>query len=190
MAPTTGSNLQALPLADDELDELLHTADIARLATHNEDGSIHCAPLWFRYRAPELLIGTRAGSRKLRNIERDPRVTVLVGVTSPAPIGAVVYGTACIDRSADAVGERVWICSKYVGEGAESYVGGFPSDWDLVTIHVTPHEVVTFDYRECAQQGDGGGRPSRVGGRPGARRCTRAGSRRPRACRGSATALP
>jgi PPOX class probable F420-dependent enzyme len=156
MARTTASNLQAPPLTDEELQEFLRTADLARIATHNEDGSIHVAPLWFRYQAPELLIGTQAGSRKVRNIERDPRVTVLVDVTSPATIGAIVYGTARIDRD-DVVRERVAICTRYLGpEAAEGFVQGFPSDWDLVTVRVAPHEVVTFDYRKGAPQSDDG----------------------------------
>src|SRR3712207_9136308 len=54
MARTATSNLQAPPLTDDELHEFLQTAELARIATHNEDGSIHVAPLWFRYRAPEI----------------------------------------------------------------------------------------------------------------------------------------
>ena len=95
---STGDYPQAPELTDDELKAFLREAGVARLATHDADGSIHLAPLYFRYEDPDILLGTQAVSRKVRNVERDPRVTVLVDVTQPALVGVVVYGSARVER--------------------------------------------------------------------------------------------
>jgi PPOX class probable F420-dependent enzyme len=145
---TTSSYPQAPPLTDEELAELLRTAEVARLATHNDDRSIHVAPLWFLYEPPDLLFGTQAVSRKVRNIERDPRVTVEVDVTSPALLGALIYGTARIER-ADATQRRVPIFRRYMDDGAAvGTAQALAAKYEAVILRVTPESVVSFDYRK------------------------------------------
>ena len=69
---------QAFPMNQGEIDAFLSQPLIAKLSTHNEDGSIHCVPIWFKVHQGEILLGTQEISKKARNIQRDPRVTVLV----------------------------------------------------------------------------------------------------------------
>ena len=139
---------QAPALTDEELRSFLHDGDVARLATHNEDGTIHIAPVWYLYDEPDILLGTQAVSRKVRNVERDPQVTVLFDVTGPALIGVVVYGTARVER--DGVAERrTAIFRRYMDEEA---AGGFTerlsAKYEGVIIRVTPSSVVSYDYRK------------------------------------------
>ncbi|KQY46262.1 pyridoxamine 5'-phosphate oxidase family protein [Cellulomonas sp. Root137] len=139
---------QAPPLTEDEITELLQTADIARLATHNEDGSIHVAPLYFVYEAPDILLGTQSMSQKVRNIARDPRVTVLVDVTAPALVGAVIYGTAELDHQ-DVVAKRATIFRRYMpADAADAFAHRLADTWEPVVIRVRPDHVVSFDYRK------------------------------------------
>jgi len=58
--------------------ELLTGSNLAYLATVNEDGSPHVAPLWADADADRdlILFNTADGRRKVRNVRRDPRVGV------------------------------------------------------------------------------------------------------------------
>ncbi|HVL81353.1 MAG TPA: TIGR03668 family PPOX class F420-dependent oxidoreductase [Actinomycetota bacterium] len=71
-------------LPADESRRRAGTARVARIATVGPDGSPHLVPICFALQAGTLYSSTDAkpkttsNLRRLRNIERDPRVTVLV----------------------------------------------------------------------------------------------------------------
>jgi PPOX class probable F420-dependent enzyme len=139
---------QAPALSEEELREFLQSSDVARLATHNEDRSIHLAPVYYAYEAPNIVMGTQMRSRKARNVARDPRVTVLFDVTAPQVIGAIVYGTAELDQR-DVVGKRAAIFRRYMPEdAADSFARSLADTWQPVIIRVRPERVVSFDYRK------------------------------------------
>ena len=48
------------------------------LATLREDGSVHLSTVWYRWDGEAFWISTNRDRQKYRNIERDPRVSVLV----------------------------------------------------------------------------------------------------------------
>jgi general stress protein 26 len=58
-------------MTDDQVAAFLAGARVARLASHNPDGSIHLAPAWFLYDGGYILIGTQSASRKARNVAAD-----------------------------------------------------------------------------------------------------------------------
>jgi predicted pyridoxine 5'-phosphate oxidase superfamily flavin-nucleotide-binding protein len=139
---------QAPRLTDAELQELLATAEIARIATANEDGTVHVAPMWFRYDDPDILLGTQAVTRKVRNVERDPQVTVLVDVTTPTFVGAIMYGRAYLERQ-DAVSRRADIFRRFMDrDAAQGFAAQLAAKWEPVIIRFHPERVVTFDYRK------------------------------------------
>jgi PPOX class probable F420-dependent enzyme len=139
---------QAPRLTDTELRELLVTAEIARIATANDDGTVHVAPMWFRYDEPDVLLGTQAVTRKVRNVERDPNVTVLVDVTSPTFVGAIMYGRAYVERD-DAESRRTDIFSRFMDhDAAQGFAAKLAAKWEPVIIRFHPERVVTFDYRK------------------------------------------
>ena len=51
----------------------------AVLATLREDGTPHLTVVWYERRGDEVIVNTTAPRSKARNIERDPRVSLLVG---------------------------------------------------------------------------------------------------------------
>jgi PPOX class probable F420-dependent enzyme len=145
---------QAPPLTEDELTDFLRSADIARLATHNEDGSIHLAPVYYVYELPDILIGTQTTSRKVRNVARDPRVTVLFDVVGAAPIGALVYGSAELDTH-DVLAKRATIFRRYMADdAADAFARTLADSWEPVIIRVRPERIVSFDYRKGFPTGD------------------------------------
>ena len=57
---------------------LLDEPNMAHLATILPDGSPHSVPLWIGVQGDRVAFLTGPGSRKARNIERDPRVSISV----------------------------------------------------------------------------------------------------------------
>ncbi len=51
----------------------------AVLSTIREDGSAHLTVVWYERRGDEVIVNTTVPRSKARNIERDPRVSLLVG---------------------------------------------------------------------------------------------------------------
>lgn len=58
--------------------ELLRSAAVATVATINADGSPHLSAAWIGIDDGEIVFGTLPDQRKLRNIRRDPRVSIQV----------------------------------------------------------------------------------------------------------------
>jgi len=64
-------------MSNEELLSFLEKAQFARLGTLNEDGTIHIAPIFFKYDEGCLLMASQDPSRKVRNIKRNNNVTSL-----------------------------------------------------------------------------------------------------------------
>lgn len=56
---------------------------IAVFCTYNEDGTIHTDSVWFKYEIVAILFGIQEVSRKIRNLQRNRHVTVLIDTHDP-----------------------------------------------------------------------------------------------------------
>ena len=65
-------------MSDEEVADFLDEHRVAVCATNGSDGWPHLMPLWYLVREGELWSWTYAKSQKVRNIERDDRVTLEV----------------------------------------------------------------------------------------------------------------
>jgi PPOX class probable F420-dependent enzyme len=72
------SRREEITLTEAERLALLEEERIAVVSSNGPRGWPHSMPLWFVPRAGEVWIWTYAKSQKARNLERDPRATVLV----------------------------------------------------------------------------------------------------------------
>jgi PPOX class probable F420-dependent enzyme len=66
------------PLVDGRAAELLRDKNFCNVATLRRDGSVHSAPVWVDLRDGLPVLNTAEGRAWLRNLERDPRVTLTV----------------------------------------------------------------------------------------------------------------
>jgi PPOX class probable F420-dependent enzyme len=80
----------------DELGDLLERPYCAVLATHRDDGSVLLSPVWHEWRDGGFNIGVAEDDIKVRHIERDPRVSVVVYDHSWPARGVEVRGIARI----------------------------------------------------------------------------------------------
>jgi PPOX class probable F420-dependent enzyme len=137
---------QAHPMTESEMEAFLAGSLIAKLCTHNEDGTIHIVPIWFKYDKGEILFGTQEITRKVRNIKRDNRVSVLVDTTEPRLKGVIVYGNAKLDYD-NVIPTRISIFAKYLDpDDAPGLADRLASSWKPVIVRVKPEQVITFDY--------------------------------------------
>lgn len=137
---------QAYPMTFEEVETFLAQPLIAKLSTHNRDGTIHLVPIWFKYRNGEVFLGTQEISQKVQNIKRDSRVTVLVDTTEPRLKGVVVYGNAELEYE-DVIPIRTTIFEKYMDPAdASGLADRLANTWTPVVIRIKPDRIVSFDY--------------------------------------------
>lgn len=112
------SYTQSPHLTSDEIDSFLQEARIARFCSYNRDGTIHAAPLWYKYENGKMVIGTPLKSRKARNVGHNNNVTVLVDVEGPPTRGVIMYGKAEVEESSidDMIPMAMSIFRRYVPE--------------------------------------------------------------------------
>lgn len=89
-------------LTDDERDAFLSELRIGRLATNRDDGWSHVTPIWYVWEGDRFVLTLGASRRHLRNIARDPKVTLCVDEDprttdlSKSPKAVVCYGLATL----------------------------------------------------------------------------------------------
>ena len=101
------SRRAAIVLTAEEQRELLDAERTLICATNGRDGWPHLMPLWYVVRDGECWSWTYAKSQKVRNLERDPRATLLVetGHEYFELRGVEIEGEAEIHRDHDVVYE-------------------------------------------------------------------------------------
>jgi len=139
---------QMPPLSEDGLLTLFEQTHFARLGTINEDGTAHISPIYFRYLDDQIIMGTQVKSRKVKNILRDKKVSILIDVTEPVYQGALIYGEAELDYE-DVLSKRLKIFERFQSiEDASEFLEWLSSKWDGVIIRVKPKDIVSFDYSQ------------------------------------------
>jgi len=72
------SRRDQIKLSEDEQRELLESGRVVVVSSIGGRGWPHSMPLWYVLRGTEIWIYTYAKSQKVKNLERDPRATLLV----------------------------------------------------------------------------------------------------------------
>jgi len=147
MRPEMKQYPQVPELQSDELNTFLAKPLMARLSTHNPDGTIHTIPIWYEYREGIILMSTQTITQKVKNIQANPSVTVLIDTDTMPYAGVMIYGQADLDFE-DAAVKRVTIFERYFGDhdAAKDYADKLAKKWEPVIIRITPTKVISFDY--------------------------------------------
>ena len=85
-----------MSLAEPRIQQLLGTRDVVLLATVQPDGAPLAMPMWFLHDAATLTMISVAGTQKVKNLRRDPRVCVVAeGGSGGGDVrGVAVHGRA------------------------------------------------------------------------------------------------
>jgi len=134
-------------LTRDEIESFLKEAKIARFCSLNDDGTIHAAPVWFKYENGKIVVVTPDHSRKARNVKRSKNVTILIDVERPTR-GVLIYGTAELDNEFELRPTAISICEKYMSkeEAINRWQVYLPITTNWVKITVKPERKASFDY--------------------------------------------
>ncbi len=133
-------------LEKDELESVLEESRIARICCHNEDGTIHATPVWYKYIDGKIVFVTVDSSIKARNLKRNKNVTVLLDQTNPVK-GVMIYGTAELEYG-DMYPLSLTICEKYLEqEKAKSFAKMMVSETGIdLMVTVIPERMITFHF--------------------------------------------
>ena len=147
-------------LTEDELREFLETALTLQVASIGKDGYPHLVPMRFALDSEGLIVFTSfRAAQKVRNIERDPRVTVLVeeGTDYDKMRAAMIKGDAELLDDLESTGEVLRLVrAKYYGEGTDSPgLVGTRSSPDRSTkrvgIRIRPKSIVSWDHSKLLE---------------------------------------
>lgn len=148
------SRRSEIQLSPSEQRELIESERIVVVSTIGRRGWPHSMPLWYVPREGEIWIYTYAKSQKVRNLERDPRATLLIetGHEYGELRGAEIEAEADIHRDLETVFELA-------KELTARYAGGAQVDdaaaealrtqaQKRVAIRFEAKRVATWDHRK------------------------------------------
>jgi PPOX class probable F420-dependent enzyme len=144
-----------IELSAAETEELLESERVAVVSSIGPRGWPHSMPLWFVPREGEVWIWTYAKSQKVRNLERDPRATVLVetGHEYGELRGVMIEAEATLHRDPETVlGFAEELTLRYAG-GIESVEGDARAMLEAqapkrVAIQFRAQRTASWDHRK------------------------------------------
>ncbi len=147
------SRRDQITLSESEQRELIDSERVVVVATHGPRGWPHLMPLWYVPRDGEIWVWTYAKSQKVKNLERDPRATLLVetGVEYSELRGVQIEAEAELIRDADRVVDFAKDLTVRYSEGIESVEGDAVAALEAqapkrVAIRFRPKRVASWDH--------------------------------------------
>lgn len=123
----------------DEQKEFFRKPNFGHLATLEPDGSPQVTPVWIDVDGDYILINTSKGQKKVRNVERDPRVSVEV-VEQENPYSMLSVQGTVVDVTSDGADAHMdSLSKKYLGQ--DSYPFRKEGE-ERVILRIQPEKVI------------------------------------------------
>jgi PPOX class probable F420-dependent enzyme len=149
------SRRDQIKLTEDEQRELIDRERIVVVSSLGPRGWPHVMPLWYVPRDGEIWIWTYAKSQKAKNLERDPRATLLIetGIEYQELRGVQIEAEAELIRDIDRIVDYAKDLTIRYGEGIESVeddaaAGLRAQAPKRVAIQFHPKRIATWDHRK------------------------------------------
>jgi PPOX class probable F420-dependent enzyme len=149
------SRRDQIKLTDEEQRELIDGERIVVVSSLGQRGWPHVMPLWYVPRDGEIWIWTYAKSQKVKNLERDPRATLLIetGVEYGDLRGVQIEAEAEIIRDIDGIVDYAKEMTVRYSENIEAVDGDAEAGLRAqapkrVAIHFHPKRVASWDHRK------------------------------------------
>jgi PPOX class probable F420-dependent enzyme len=144
----------AVRMSDDEVADFLQRAMKVQVATINRDGSPHLTTLFYVVHEDRIAFWTYASSQKIKNLERDPRITCLVedGDDYFELRGVSISGRAELVTDPDLIREIGTAVADRMAGGAD--LGDLGRDLverqvsKRYAVLVEPEKVASWDHRK------------------------------------------
>ncbi|MBC9716591.1 PPOX class F420-dependent oxidoreductase [Streptomyces sp. TRM66268-LWL] len=125
----------------EDLKRLLDTPVFITVATIQPDGSPQLSPVWVKRDGDDILFSTTRGRQKEKNLDRDPRLSIVVQPFDAPYTYAEIRGTAAMTEEGgqELIDE---LAMKYVGKKYADFNPASAQDAPRVVVRVTPVKVV------------------------------------------------
>lgn len=145
-----------IELTDDEIQTFLNDQKVAIVTSFGPRGWPHSMPLWYVMHDGRIRAWTFRKSQKVKNLERDPRATVLVeaGYDVYAELRGVMYEaeTAILDDLDTVTEFAVAVSSRYAPAGTEptpEMIEAFRAQAPKrVVLEFVPVRTLSWDHRK------------------------------------------
>jgi PPOX class probable F420-dependent enzyme len=146
----------AVSMSDEQIEDYLAASMKVQVASIGADGTPHLTTLFYVVHEGKIAFWTYATSQKVRNLERDPRISCLVetGTDYFELAGVSIQGTAEIVRDKDRIREIGTAVTHAMSGGAD--LGDLGRDivekqvQKRVAILVTPTRIASWDHSKMA----------------------------------------
>ena len=149
------SRRDQIKLTEDEQRELIERERVAVVSSIGLRGWPHSMPLWYVPRDGEIWTWTFAKSQKVKNLERDPRATLLIetGVEYGELRGVQIEAEAELIRDLDRIVDFAKDLTVRYSDGIESVEGDAVAALEAqapkrVAIHFHPQRLASWDHRK------------------------------------------
>lgn len=142
-------------LTDAEQDDLLEGARVLQIASILPDGRPHLVPMWFARDDDGLLVfSTYGSSQKVKNLERDPRITALAetGHEYDEVRGLSIDGRAEVVRDPHVTMRTLQLVGAHTNSRPRPEptpeAEPPPAAYKRVTVRIHPERVRSWDHRK------------------------------------------
>jgi general stress protein 26 len=149
------SRRDQITLSEDEQRELLESERIVSVSSNGGRGWPHVMPLWYVPRDGEVWIYTYGKSQKVKNLERDPRCTLLVeaGELYGELRGIQIEAEAELIRDPEVIFEFAKELTVRYSDGIDEIEGDAAAGLlaqaqKRVAIHFHPVRTASWDHRK------------------------------------------
>ena len=130
-------------MTNKEIKEFLNRKLIATLVTLRQDGSPHASPMWYMYQDGKFYSGTGRESLKVRNIQRDDRVSLCIS-THNEPYQYIVVDGTCEIVKGDTKRTLPRVSVRYLGEKrGKAFDEEMAQIGESVMLVITPTKILT-----------------------------------------------
>jgi PPOX class probable F420-dependent enzyme len=115
-----------------EVRRLIDRPNYAHIATVMPDGAPHSVPVWIDVEGDNLTVLTGPGSRKARNLQRDPRLAISI-IDRDQPYASALIRGHVVERID---GDRAW---EIIDRMSQKYTGQpYPLRRDRIVLLIKP----------------------------------------------------
>ena len=140
-----------IAMSPEERDAFLRAERTCRVASVKGDGAPHLSALWFVWDGDALWVTSIVKSQRWTDIQKDPRVSVLVdtghdfGELRGVEISGTAEAVGEVPRTGEANDELV-VPEQLFGD---KYAGGtFGHDGRHAWLRIVPEKIVSWDFRK------------------------------------------
>lgn len=133
-------------MTEAERDAFLREANVAVLAIAGPRGGAHAVPVWYLYEDGVFLMSTGRGSQKHRDLERDPKVTLVVDRRTLPYYAVMVRGTVEIGPGLDEATRRR-IAGRYLNERQLEIYMARALEGQSVALRLRPDKFIEYHGR-------------------------------------------